>query len=184
MTKRKTRAFCQIEDIAKNYLELHNCCEEPYHGIDFVIESCSIDLIPLRNVTNDKLLGFYGNNGKEKFIAYNANLIPQRILFTKAHELGHFALGHELKSDIVTESVNSKREHKDQQETEANVFAASFLMPKKRLYNFLKKVKYDVNTPIDTLTKHQQDILILAVCNRFRTSKQATYFRLKNLSNN
>lgn len=150
MIKRKTRLFWQIEETAKNYLELHNCYDESYNGIGFVIESCGIGLIPLHNVTNDKLLGFYGYNGKEKFIAYNANLIHERIFFTKTHELGHFSLGHDLKDDIVTESINLKSKHKDPQETEPNVFEAALLMPKELIWELLSELKYDVNTLLTT----------------------------------
>ena len=179
MTKRKTKPFWQIEETAKNYLELHNCFDEPYSGIDFIIESCGIDLIPLNKVSNNNLLGFFGNNGKEKFIAYNSKLIPERILFTKAHELGHFVLNHNLKSDIVTETTVKS---KDPQETEANVFAAAFLMPKQVLCPFLTSINYDINIPFDDLLHFQKQEVILLVCDRFKTSKQATYFRLKNLS--
>lgn len=179
MTKRKTKPFWQIEKTAKNYLELHNCFDEPYKGIDFIIESCGIDLIPLNKVSNNNLLGFFGNNGKEKFIAYNSKLIPERILFTKAHELGHFVLNHNLKSDIVTETTVKS---KDPQETEANVFAASLLMPKQVLCPFLTSINYDTNTLFDDLLRLQKQEVISLVCDRFKTSKQATYFRLKNLS--
>ena len=158
---------------------MHNCFDEPYNGIDFIIESCGIDLIPLNKVSNNNLLGFFGNNGKEKFIAYNSKLIPERILFTKAHELGHFVLNHNLKSDIVTETTVKS---KDPQETEANVFAASLLMPKQVLCPFLTSINYDTNTPFDDLLRLQKQEVISLVCDRFKTSKQATYFRLKNLS--
>ena len=90
----------------------------------------------------------------------------------------------ELKIDIVTDSINLKSKHKDSQEIKLDVFAAAFLMPKELLCELLSELKYDVNTHIDKLTKFQKNNLISKVCKRFRVSKQAAYFRLKNLSNN
>ena len=55
-------------------------------------------------------------------------------------------------------------------------------MPKELLCELLSELKYDVNTHIEKLTKFQQNNLISKVCKRFRVSKQAAYFRLKNLS--
>lgn len=187
MTTRITKPFWQIEMAAENYLQLHQCYNEPNRGIDFIIESCKIDLIPLKNVTNEKLMGFFGNNGREKFIAYNAKLIPERILFTKAHELGHFILEHNLKNDIVKESSEKS---KDPQETEANVFAAALLMPKALVINTVNGCLDITRSPVckennlsyDDLTEQEKQQVIQAMKERFHTSKMSINFRLKNLS--
>ena len=179
MTTRKTRLFWQIEMTADNMLNQHEFYNEPYSGIDFMIESCNIDLIPLKNVTNKNLLGVYGYNGQKRIIACNTKISRERILFTKAHELGHFVLEHELKNDIVTESTIKT---KDPQETEANVFAAALLMPKQLIIELLEDLDYDFDKGIDTLDEYKRKSIINDVCTRFRTSKQSAYFRLKNLS--
>lgn len=179
---RKTKPFWQIEMNAENYLKVHQCYDAPYSGIDVIFDCCKIDLIPLYNLSDKNFLGRFGDNGKEKFIAYNADLSPERILFTKAHELGHFALHHNLKSDIITEYTHKKSEQKDPQETEANVFAAAFLMPKEIVMAMLTSNHYDINVNIDTLDFIVQKQYINILCKRFKVSKQAAYFRLKNLS--
>lgn len=129
---RKTKQFWQIEMAAENMLKHHECYDAPYSGIEFMIESCKIDLIPI-DVENDNLLGMFGDDESgHRFIVYNKNVIPERILFTKAHELGHFVLEHKLKSEILT---NTTKKSKDPQETEANVFAVALLMPKQSVIN-------------------------------------------------
>jgi len=183
---RKTKPFWQIEMTAENMLNHCGCFEKPYQYIDFMIESCKIDLIPLV-IKNDKLLGLFGrdDNGN-KFIGFNKTMIPERILFTKAHELGHFVLEHKLNSELLTDSDFGS---KDPQETEANVFAATLLMPKKNVIKVVKKALeflsiiscenkiFDYNA----LSISQQDYIIKQMKEMFHTSKQSIELRVKNI---
>ncbi|MGO0903558.1 ImmA/IrrE family metallo-endopeptidase [Clostridioides difficile] len=183
---KKTRYFWRIEMIAENILKHHECYNSPYNSIDIIIESFKIDLIPI-DVDNDKLMGIFGddNNG-HRFIAYNKNMILERILFTKAHELGHFILKHKLKGDILTDNED---EPKDPQETEANVFSSALLMPKVLIVKIVKKNLLYLKIPLDnegafdydTLSKHQQDFIIQEVKSMFHTSKEAIEWRIRNL---
>lgn len=171
---------------AENMLKHHECYNSPYSGIDFMIESCNIDLIPI-TIENQKLMGMFGDDGNgHRFIAYNQNMIPARILFTKAHELGHFVLEHKLNSDIL---IDQKDEPKEPQETEANVFASALLMPKERVLSVVKsafddlKIQFiDSEDYYSVLNQNEKDYLIECMKNSFHTSKQAIENRLKNIS--
>lgn len=187
---RTTKPFWQIEMTSENYLKVHQCYDAPDSGIDVIFDCCKIDIIPLYNLSDKNFLGRFGDNGKEKFIAYNADLSPERILFTKAHELGHFALHHNLKSDIITEEAHEKSEQKDPQETEANVFAAAFLMPKKLVIETVNACLpaarspfyKDNNITYDDLFKAEKECVILAIKQKFHTSKESIEWRVKNIS--
>ncbi|WP_306569237.1 ImmA/IrrE family metallo-endopeptidase [Faecalispora jeddahensis] len=70
-----------------------------------------------------------------------------RMNFTKAHELGHFFLGHPgekfecSSSDIFTTDKKNKP-----YEVEANRFAASFLLPQNKMKLFISDDNYDFST--------------------------------------
>ena len=69
--------------------------------------------------------GYYRRLNGAPSIEYNVSEPPVRQRFTVAHELGHFALGHD---DAPRDAGNfqSSRDHREQQ---ANRFAAELLMP-------------------------------------------------------
>ena len=114
---RKTKPFWQIEMTVENYLKVHQCYDLPYSGIDVIFDCCKIDLITLYNLSDKNTLGRFGDDGKEKFIAHNVDLSLEQILFTKAHELGHFALHHNLKRNFSLKKLmqnQNKKTHKKQ----------------------------------------------------------------------
>jgi Zn-dependent peptidase ImmA (M78 family) len=181
--KRKTKPFWQIEMTAENLLNQCECYDKPYENIDLMIESCKIDIIPL-DIDPNKLLGVLGvdKNGF-RFIGYNKNMIPERILFTKAHELGHFILEHELKGELLTDT---QMKVKNPQETEANVFAAALLMPKKAILNLVQDClgidRYSLlnsaGRSYEQLTTQEKNLLIFQMRTKFHTSEEAIYWRL------
>lgn len=180
----KPKPFWQLEMTAENMLEFHDCYNTPYNGIDFMIDSCNIDLIPL-NVKNTKLMGMLGDDKcGHRFIAYNKNMIPERVLFTKAHELGHFVLEHELKNDIL---IDNKDEPRNVQETEANVFAAALLMPKLIVSKIVNQTISELQIPLDDkgkfdfdkLGRKERDYLVSVMKMGFHTSKEAIEWRIK-----
>ncbi len=72
-------------------------------------------------------------------IFINENQSERRKVFTMAHELGHFIMNHGGKENYRLDRQDYSKGSED--ETEANYFAASILMPKKRFietYNLLK----------------------------------------------
>ena len=68
-------------------------------------------------------------------IFINSQRPDERKLFTLAHEIGHFLLGHNGTNFRIDRDIHSK--NKDVYETEANFFAAALLMPEKDVINFI-----------------------------------------------
>lgn len=68
-------------------------------------------------------------------IFINSQRPDERKLFTLAHEIGHFLLGHNGTNFRIDRDIYSK--DKDVYETEANFFAAALLMPEKDVINFI-----------------------------------------------
>jgi Zn-dependent peptidase ImmA (M78 family) len=85
---------------------------------------------------------------EEYKISVNAKEHYYRQRFTMAHELGHFLLHKDQIGDGVNDSpsyrvvqigdLKNDNIHQEQ-ETEANVFAANLLMPKEALEHYLKE---------------------------------------------
>ena len=73
----------------------------------------------------DDLAGIFIRIKGRPVIGVNAWHTPQRQVFTVAHEMGHYLLGHE--SGFSTGLLDSN----DRSEREANAFAAEILMPSK-----------------------------------------------------
>lgn len=104
------------------------------------------------------------DRSKNAIYVTNGEFLP-RMSFTIAHELGHFILHKEkLKEtfwrfDFLNLDIQDKKE-----EAEANVFAASLLMPKNLVFSWWNKTK---------------DVSVLASV--FGVSQLAMQYRLKNL---
>jgi Zn-dependent peptidase ImmA (M78 family) len=134
------------------------------------------------DAVDDDLSGFLYRDQKAKNVIIGANKShhPNRQRFTIAHELGHYLL-HEgelvhLDSDRgafmlnLRDSISSKGEDND--EREANLFAAELLMPEKFLKQELEGKELDIlggSGFVHTLAK------------KYRVSTEALTFRLANL---
>jgi Zn-dependent peptidase ImmA (M78 family) len=122
--------------------------------------------------------GFLHREGSRVVIGINSRNSPKRQRFTIAHELGHWLL-HEGKPLIVDQSVMINRrdgvssQATDQEEIEANHFAAALLMPK----TFIA----------DAITGHlrtgigSREELVAALARDFDVSNEAMGYRLINL---
>lgn len=90
---------------------------------------------------------------QEKTIFLSKNDDFARKNFTLAHELGHFKLHEDVKTDIFTmhqlETLMSRQEDQDPKEREADLFAASLLMPKK----FVESLWEATNKDVDSISK-------------------------------
>ena len=104
-------------------------------------------------------------NRKDQEIYVAEDEAPNRKAFTVAHELGHYFLHENKKTDVfLREQILNLTEENRENEKEANWFAASLLMPEK-----LIKKYYSMTKDIDVLST------------LFGVSPTAVYFRLKNL---
>lgn len=105
-------------------------------GLDVGVYETDFDSNQLYNVSGAILY----KDGKPT-IFINSKQPTRRKAFTLAHELGHYLL-HENNTHFRLDKQSY--DNSDMEETEANYFAASLLMPKKRfieVYNFLKSEK-------------------------------------------
>ena len=114
-------------------------------------------------------------------ITVNGAHSSNRRRFTIAHELAHYLLGHKGEEDHVDWEFTVLRrdgrssEATDADEIEANVFAASLLMPKNLLMEDLK---------VDTRPGAQAELAkdeIAILSRRYQVSEAAMTFRLINL---
>jgi Zn-dependent peptidase ImmA (M78 family) len=79
-----------------------------------------------------------GNETEKTQILLNEKESSARRTFTLAHELGHFILNHQGDEQYRIDKYNySQNTPEAKQETEANYFAASLLMPKKKFSEIL-----------------------------------------------
>jgi Zn-dependent peptidase ImmA (M78 family) len=113
---------------------------------------------------NSNIAGAYHRDSKTIFIPKGGTY--QRNVFTIAHELGHYILHKDVPNEVFyrldAELISSQE--KDIQETEANWFAASLLMPKSKLSEFA-----------DLLKNHLEEMATV-----FGVSKKAMFWRYKN----
>jgi len=148
--------------------------------VEKIAKSYGISL-RIDEVDND-LSGFLYRDHKAKNVIIGANKShhPNRQRFTIAHELGHYLL-HEgelvhLDSDRgafmlnLRDSVSSKGEDND--EREANLFAAELLMPAKFLKQELEGQDLDILEASGLLQK---------LARKYKVSPEALTFRLANL---
>jgi Zn-dependent peptidase ImmA (M78 family) len=106
--------------------------------------------------------GYYRIYDGQPSIEYNVSEPPVRQRFTVAHELGHFALGHE---DAPRDAGNFQSSG-DVRERQANKFAAELLMPASLVTHYYQN---GVANSIE------------ALANIFGVSKDAMGYRLINL---
>lgn len=97
---------------------------------------------------------------------------PQRQRFTIAHEIGHYKLHYKPDKMFIDEHVYLRSNQSNLEEIEANAFAASLLMPKFMIDNFIKENEYTFigDDQINKLAK------------KFNVSSIAMTYRLSNLN--
>jgi len=115
-------------------------------------------------------------------IGYNAMHAPVRQRFTIAHEIGHYVL-HVLNVKtpphsrlfvdryVVYRRGEDSATGNDQEEVEANTFAAALLMPERLVREDIKKHRFDLDDEDD----------LSALARHFNVSASAMSNRLANL---
>lgn len=92
---------------------------------EYIVKELGYNLYKYSELSNEKRNSCFlvSNESLKLFdnIYYNDNMLPSRIKFSIAHELGHIILGHGEYQNAVTES-------------EANYFASHFLAPKMAIH--------------------------------------------------
>jgi len=169
----------QIQEVVEELLSDHNIKQGPV-PVDKIARSLGIT-ITLDQVDND-LSGFLFRDQKvgKTVIGANKSHHPNRLRFTIAHELGHYLLhaGEVVHLDEEPASFTldfrdgKSAKGQDDNEKEANLFAAELLMPAKFLRQELEGKHFDLltnNRGLERLAK------------KYKVSLQALMFRLANL---
>jgi Zn-dependent peptidase ImmA (M78 family) len=170
----------QIRELVERLLDRHGIIEGAV-PIEKIVRSYGIE-IKLDKVDHD-LSGFLvrENKGKKRsLIGANKSHHPHRQRFTIAHELGHFLLHQgepvHLDEDRQAFTLNMRNRDsskgEDNDEREANLFAAELLLPVKFLQNDL------VGKNLDLL---DDSAFFDKLARKYKVSTQALTFRLANL---
>ena len=160
-----------IRSVAETLLETRGITDAPV-PVDRIAESLGIEV--RRETVDEDLSGFLFRDLEQgtAIIGVNAGLKENRVRFTIAHELGHFLL-HEGetvhfdgKRPGLTLNLRGIEASKgsDDNEREANLFAAELLMPVKFLERALLNDSSDLmdeNTLQDLAKKYQVSVQAL-----------------------
>jgi Zn-dependent peptidase ImmA (M78 family) len=121
--------------------------------------------------------GFALRQDARKIIGVNASTSPRRQRFTIAHELGHLII-HDSRALTVDNSVRLYQRNDlssmatDDDEMEANAFAAALLMPR-------EQVVKEVGSLYEQALGREE--LVTRLARRFNVSIEALSYRLINL---
>ena len=145
----------EIEKIADSVLKRFSITNAPFSHIK---EICDHEQIKIKRANfSSSMDGAFSVIQNEKYIFYNPIMVVGRQNFTKAHELGHYFLNHQLEEGNMIYCYNQSVFDAEQQplpriETEANYFATYFLMPKQMMlveyYNIARILGVDTSRPL------------------------------------
>ena len=173
-----SRRIKQIRSIVEMLLEQGNFVKPPIKVHEIALgQKIAIQEEPLGDVS-----GVIFREGNQVIIGVNKTHSDERKRFTIAHELGHFFLHSEhplyvdkifpvkLRDHVSSEAI-------DQDEIEANAFAAELLMPSKFLKEDFSKVRSGI------LDYGKEDIgeRISELASKYKVSNHAMTIRLINL---
>lgn len=164
----------KIENRASSILSEFNITKAPV-DIKAIVLKKGITIKPYD--LGENVSGMLVIKGDEGIISYNPTESIVRQRFTMAHELGHFIL-HKKTQDVFVDKqfqVHFRNENsatgQDNQELEANSFAAAILMPKDLLLTEIKKHDFDLG----------DEFAMKELAKLFNVSLQAMTFRMVNL---
>lgn len=124
-------------------------------------------------IGKDDLLGFALIKDKERIIFSNSSLILSREIFTIAHEIGHQKL--HLSEGGLQVIRDDNFDETNEQEIEANYFAACLLMPREKVQQFIRLELED--KPMSKWS----GLDIARIQTEFNVSFDMVLIRLKNL---
>jgi Zn-dependent peptidase ImmA (M78 family) len=164
----------KIDSLVQELLATHRITGAPV-PVEMIVKSRGARIF--YQSLEDDVSGFLYRDETQAVIGVNTHHAPVRQNFTTAHELGHLLL-HDLDRLHVDNGFRVRlRDDKssqgtDEAEREANLFAASLLMPKEFLENDLASEEF-----IDLL----DDGFLHGLARKYGVSAQALVNRLKNL---
>lgn len=125
---------------------------------------------------------------EQKHIIINSKIDNEgRKNFTKAHELGHYFLGHKLKGHDV--NINEECSSKEPMEYEADYFATCLLMPEEKITSAVKSMLYRISKgssslPLYITNRNYKSWAIInsELTKRYGVSETALRYRLSSLN--
>ena len=134
----------QIELIATRVLQKYVARGGAFKQFENIIKSEQIKYKEVNSQNKNFVGAFTKGNNNQLYIMVNQKVFNEgRKNFTIAHELGHYFLNHQLKTNTFYCFDNEILEndfHQDEIENEANYFATCLLMPEEKLTNAFKSI--------------------------------------------
>lgn len=130
----KTRQLV-IEKIAENTRTESNITDYGFHNIFEAAEKVGYRVIRYP-IGSESFLGFAWLKDMDRIIFSNSSLILAREIFTVAHEIGHHKL--HLAEQGIAMIRDDDFNDRDENEIEANYFAACLLMPEDKVHKFIR----------------------------------------------
>ncbi|WP_307976301.1 ImmA/IrrE family metallo-endopeptidase [uncultured Streptococcus sp.] len=144
-------------------------------SVDKIIKTVGLSL---KNTLLETHSGQVDSGDKVIFVNSREPLVRQR--FTKAHELGHYVLGHEGVSNRLVDT--SDYTFFDRlKERAANSFAAELLMPKKLIKNVIDKYLKETGMTSEELKYSSINDFVSYLSETLEVSKESMEYRLLNL---
>lgn len=170
----------QIRELAAKLLKDHNIKPGPV-SVEKIAKALGIEIN--QGSVGPDISGFLLRDRKRKKVIIGVNVThhPNRRRFTIAHEIGHYFL-HEgelvhlnsMRGAFMIDMRNSKSSNgEDNDEREANLFAAELLMPAAFLADELRGHDFDLLS--------EDDDFLQKLAKKYGVSLQALTFRLANL---
>lgn len=178
-----------IENVANQVLDKYVAKGGAYKQFEKI---CSGENIIYKEIESDanKFCGVFTKYlDNQKYIIVNSQIDNEgRKNFTKAHELGHYFLGHQLKSHVDT-NINEEGLSKDPIEYEADYFATCLLMPEEKITSAVKSILYRISkgscsTPLFITGRNYKTWAIInsELTKRYGVSETALRYRLSLLN--
>ncbi len=149
--------------------------------IDLEKIASSLKIPVLYDEFDDHISGLLVVKNGKTAVGVNKKHHPNRQRFTIAHELGHYVLHHKYGDDPKNDIHIDKKwayfrsdtagHRLDEQERQANQFAAELLMPQKLVEEIIEKYRLDLSDDFD----------IFKLANLLQVSEQALAIRLVGL---
>lgn len=162
----------EIERIAEN---VRDECKVTNYGFQNIFEAAEkVGYRVIRYpIGSESFLGFALIKDTERIIFSNSSQILSREIFSVAHEIGHqkLHLSEQGKTIIRDDDFNER----DEDEVEANYFAACLLMPAEKINKFIRLELNDKNI------KTWNGLDIARIQTAFNVSYDMTLIRLKAL---
>lgn len=162
------------KEIERNAAEFRGLLGINSVGISNIFDVCNTKYLLIRYpLGEDGILGATIYKDGDYIVFSNSSQVLSREIFTVAHELGHIRLGHVGVDKQLIQDVYDKAN--ESEETEADYFAACFLMPKDKVEEF-------INFQFQNHNKSEWTLLeIAAIMSTFNVSFDTATLRLKTI---